>query len=315
MCKCKHKPRFLSNIQTKLEEVTEEREESSFEDEEIGEENEEEQFIEEEPCICQKPEPKKVCTCLKGKDCTCLAECICGVQHPCLCEPEDNETNPEELPCKMDERKSICSCPIPKTCTCDIEHPGAICKCFPCVQVCTCGDRENCRCFKTCDCTDPCICDTAPVIPEGCICLKPKGKLDYASKCQCITESTVKQKKVRAGKEGYRWCHEINPKHTYFGYAYDRHDKIEFEEPKLDKFQIQGLHDVPEEDTCPVHGKKIPKFEKKPRKPSLDCCSAVGGTFNLFISNTITSWHSNANESWPIFFVNSVEFGYICIIS
>lgn len=287
ICKCKYKPTFLSKIKTKLEEVAEEG--SLIEEEE--EVVEEEKVIDEQPCVCQKPDPIKLCHCLKGKDCTCLTECVCGAQRPCECAPEENESTDEKVPCKMDENKSTCSCPIPKSCTCDNTNTSVVCKCFP-VQNCTCGDPENCKCFKTCECTNPCLCDTVPVIPEECVCLKPTGELEFASKCQCITESTKKLKKVRAGKEGYRWCHEINPKHTYFDYAYDRHDKINIDEPGAEKFEIQGLHNETEDvNECPVHGLKIPKYEKKPRKPSLDCCSAVGGTYLYYYFNIFTIWY------------------------
>lgn len=271
ICKCKHKPTFSSLIQTKRDEVIGEGYKDTFPNsrESKGE----------EPCVCQKPEPKKLCYCLKGKDCTCLTECICGVQRPCLCEPEQSDDINEEIPCKYDKNKSICSCDIPKVCSCENENAGAVCKCFP-VQVCTCGDPANCKCFTTCDCTNPCICDTLPAKTEECICLKPPGASDYASTCQCIRESTKKQKKVRAGKDGYRWCHEVDAHHTYFDYAYGKNDLINHEEPKVEKFQIKGLHDKSDEvDSCPVHGPWVPQFKKKARKPSLDCCSSVGGRY------------------------------------
>ncbi|KAJ8721427.1 hypothetical protein PYW07_002202 [Mythimna separata] len=116
--------------------------------------------------------------------------------------------------------------------------------------------------------------------PKECICLQPSGKPDFASTCQCIQEkgqAEKTEKKVRAGKHGYRWCHVVPAEHTYFDYAYGRHDKVNVEEGKEGKFEIQGLNDKkPDAGVCPVHG-VTPKFEKKPRKPSLDCCSTVGG--------------------------------------
>ncbi|KAJ8730716.1 hypothetical protein PYW08_002129 [Mythimna loreyi] len=288
VCKCKYKPKF-NVIKTKTEEVTEEDAVAALHEagtEEEGSIN----LSEEQPCVCQTPDPKKKCYCLKGKDCTCLTECICGVQRPCLCEPEESP-NPllsgltpesarvkcDNIPCKQnDENISTCSCDDPKLCTCDHEKTGAACKCFP-EQVCTCGDPEKCKCFSVCDCINPCICDTLPIKPKECTCLKPSRAPDYASICQCIQSPTKSQKKVRAGKTGYRWCHVVPPKHTYFDYAYGKHDKINDEIPKEEKFEIQGMHDKkPELGACPVHG-ATPKFEKKPRKPSLDCCSAVGG--------------------------------------
>ncbi|XP_075974451.1 uncharacterized protein LOC142975481 [Anticarsia gemmatalis] len=265
VCKCKHKPKL--NLEAIDESV------SSFHYE--GEEDIKfKKESDHEPCTCQEPEPKPRCFCQKGKDCICNVVCVCGIRRTCLCEPTDSA----DIPCKGDENKSICSCEEPpKICTCDVKK-NSQCNCFP-QKTCTCGDPENCKCFSVCDCKDPCICDTAPPPqPKACICVdtwKP-GLTDLV--CTCPKVKDNKLKKVRAGKEGYRWCREVDPMHTYFDYGYGRHDKIEQKKSETEKFVIQGLHDQkPTEEECAVHGVKAPKYEKKVRKPSLDCCSAVGG--------------------------------------
>ncbi|XP_021182355.2 uncharacterized protein LOC110370751 [Helicoverpa armigera] len=282
ICKCKRKPKFTKEGKPKYETVEEEsygaEGEASFVSSEAGAVRKTGETVgAEEPCECQKPPPKELCYCLKGKDCICLAECICGIQRTCVCEPEEFE----DIPCRADENKSICSCDAPKKCTCAEESIGGVCKCFP-VKICTCNNPEHCKCFTTCDCTNPCICDTSPVKLDECVCLKTpkKGISELICTCRCTEQSMKKIKKVRAGKEGYRWCHEIDPRHTYFDYAYGKHDMPAIEDKKLttEKFMIQGLHGSDaKSDECPIHGVKAPPFEKKPRRPSLDCCSAVGG--------------------------------------
>lgn len=268
ICLCKQKPKFqFDDLKSIGEVVEEEAEEEEKTAEAAGE-------MEHEPCQCQKPDPKPICKCLKGKDCICAEKsCICGVQKTCVCEPTDSQ----EVFCKSEDSKSICSCPIPRECTCDAKTDN--CKCFP-KPNCTCGDPDNCKCFVPCDCTDPCICETAVQKPTECICLS-KSKYDVEGvvcTCPCKDEESKKLKRVRAGKHGYRWCHDVDPRHTYFDYGYGRHDKISYKLPEVEKVNIQGLHDEKQgEETCAVHGVKAPPYKKKIRKPSLDCCSAVGG--------------------------------------
>ncbi|XP_047507524.1 uncharacterized protein LOC125051328 [Pieris napi] len=278
VCTCKHKPHYLSmeNHEEKGEEYGEDLAEEEVKTvEQIPEETEK------EPCLCQKPEKvvKPICFCKKGRECICEQDvCICGVQPTCVCEKVEEE----EPPCKDDDNKSICSCPVVPLCTCFAESPEK-CKCFPNPQICTCGDPENCKCFKSCECTDPCLCDTAPPKEEG-ICTCPDNKTIKAGGliCTCPRKKPVqrKLKRTRAGKHGYRWCHDVDPKHTYFDYGYGRHDKISYKEEEREKIKILGLHEEKVDDAagpCPVHEIKAPAYVKKIRKPSLDCCSAVGG--------------------------------------
>lgn len=234
----------------------------------------------EEPCECQKPDPKKRCLCLKGKECICTKyECVCGVQKTCVCEPEDGV----DLPCKSDESTSICSCNVKRVCTCAKE--GLECQCFPPKAVCTCKNPSKCKCMKVCDCAYPCLCDIAPGKIEECICLDKAQQIQKGYICTCPPPGAAPPtviKKVRAGMHGYRWCHDVDPKHTFFDYAYDRHDKISVKKQEEEKFKILGLYDEIKrpDDVCPVHGLKLPRFKKKSiRKPSVDCCSAVGGNY------------------------------------
>ncbi|KAF9414386.1 hypothetical protein HW555_007700 [Spodoptera exigua] len=287
VCQCKHKPRVVpvskssqptlptiesyetASIEGELSKKT--SQDSKMES--VIEAVNEASVVEEEPCACQKPDPKNSCLCLKGKDCTCLSSCACGIQSTCLCEPEECQ----DLPCKEGKNKSIsCTCDAPKDCKCSPETTSGICKCFP-VKICTCKNPENCKCFTTCDCTNPCICDTAPVKSDECVCLSKPEISDLVCTCRRTDDTAAKIKKLRKGKHGYRWCHEVDPRHTFFNYAYGRHEKLKTEETINEQFQIKGLHDKQHTDECPIHGPKLPKFEKKPRKPSLDCCSAVGG--------------------------------------
>lgn len=307
VCKCKHKPKFMK-IDSKLQSAPALEDGYEFEGEayqgegevekksgeegkgegegeskgegEIEGEGEGEGEHEPEPCECQKPEPKKLCYCVKGKPCSCLTTCVCGIQHTCVCQPEEFE----DIPCKLDEHKSICSCRAPKVCHCAAEFTGGVCKCFP-AKICTCKNPENCKCFTTCECTNPCICDTSPVKQDECVCLKTPGRGLTGLVCTCACkEQSKKLKKVRAGKEGYRWCHEIDPRHTYFDYAYGKHDKTNIPEPEIKPVQISGLHGAVPIGECPVHGAKTPPYEKKTRKPSIDCCSAVGGILQFCIN-------------------------------
>lgn len=232
------------------------------------------------PCECQKPDPKKRCFCLKGKECICSKyECICGVQKTCVCEPEDSVDSPY----KSDDSPSICSCNIARVCNCEKE--GVECKCFPPKAVCTCKNPNKCKCMKVCDCVYPCICDTAAAKIEECICLDKAKQIEKGYICTCPPPDAASPtviKKVRAGKHGYRWCHDVDPKNTFFDYAYDRYDKICPKKQQEEKFKILGLYDEIKrpDGVCPVHGLKLPRFKKKRfRKPSVDCCSAVGGNY------------------------------------
>ncbi|XP_028037770.1 uncharacterized protein LOC114248666 [Bombyx mandarina] len=229
----------------------------------------------EEQCECQKKEPEPRCICRKGEDCTCKEDsCICEIKKVCSCETISSQ---EEI-CNSDDNKSICACPIQVDCTCNEEQDD--CKCFP-VKDCSCGDPENCKCFVACDCIDPCICDTVPnkEVKELCVCIdKMRANKKPDCSCHSKTEKPKKLKRVRAGKHGYRWCHDVDPKHTYFDYAYDRHDKIIYKEPSVEKIEILGLHDEKtNEDACSIHGVIAPPYKKKIAKASIDCCSSVGG--------------------------------------
>lgn len=233
-----------------------------------------------EPCECQKPDPKKHCLCLKGTECICTKyECVCGVQKTCVCEPEGSV----DILCKSDDTMSICSCNVERVCSC--EKKGLECKCFPPKPVCTCKNPNNCKCMKVCDCAYPCICDTAAGKVEECLCLDKAKQIQRGYICTCPSPGVPPHtviKKVRAGMHGYRWCHDVDPKHTFFDYAYDRHDKISSKKQEEEKFKILGLYDEIKrpDDVCPVHGLKLPRFKKKKiRKPSIDCCSAVGGNY------------------------------------
>ncbi|OWR50670.1 hypothetical protein KGM_205815 [Danaus plexippus plexippus] len=230
-----------------------------------------------EPCTCQKLPPEPVCLCVKGKECTCEKDpCICGVLPTCICVPNEDE----ELICADDESKTVCSCPKEKECTCYSKSPED-CDCFPKPQVCTCGNPEQCICFTTCECVDPCLCDIVQKNKDLCTCEENTTKIAGGLVCTCPQKNdhNKRLKKVRAGKHGYRWCNDVDPKHTFFGYAYERHDKISGREPEIEKTKILGLHDTPsqKEDVCAIHGPIASSFKKRVKKPSLDCCSAVGG--------------------------------------
>lgn len=255
-CKCKRKLPTLDDIQSE------------------GGEHETETTVtatEQEPCDCQKPEPKDPCLCLKGKICICKSDmCICGVQKNCLCDPAEGMVK-----CKDQVDKMICSCEVSKQCLCDKESPEG-CKCYPKPPCCTCGNAEDCACFTVCECIPPCLCDTQPEKKE-CVCLDTPSS---APECTCAVklDQGLKIKKKRIGKHGYRWCHDVDPRHTYFDYAYDRHDKVSYKEQEREKLKILGLYDEKEEtEICAVHEVKAPPYKKKIKKPSLDCCSTVGG--------------------------------------
>ncbi|KAG6445385.1 uncharacterized protein LOC115440463 isoform X2 [Manduca sexta] len=266
ICVCKHKPKYEVDIK------------KTSENGEGGQGNaiETDNSIKvDEPCDCQQIELKPPCLCLKSETCVCETVCVCDIRKPCICEP----TESKEKVCLGDDTKSVCSCAEQKMCTCDADTPEN-CKCFPKV-ICTCGDPENCKCFAICDCTEPCICDThiKNVESEECPCLTtPKRLKDGVCTCAVKKEEDRTLKKVRAGEHGYRWCHTVDPKHTYFDYGYGRHDKISYKEPVLEKVKILGLNEEkPDEEVCVVHGIQAPPYKKNIRKPSLDCCSSVGG--------------------------------------
>lgn len=267
VCKCKHKPKLLDKKPI-CEAVAEENMETEGEMDSKGEGE-----SEAEPCVCQKPDPPPCCFCGKGRTCICKDLCICDIRKSCVCEP----LGPKDVECKQDDEKLTCSCAVPKVCSCADEE-GGVCKCFP-ANVCTCENPANCKCFTTCDCTDPCICDTTPVKKDQCICLDVPQMTDKKTICTCACkeDKTKKIKRVRAGKEGYRWCHEIDPRHNYFNYSYNKHEEIvNVKEAENEKFKIWGLWEEPPKE-CPVHGPQLPKYEPKFRKPSIDCCSPVGG--------------------------------------
>ncbi|CAG9785627.1 unnamed protein product [Diatraea saccharalis] len=274
VCTCKYKPKFgYENMKV----ITEMAQEEHIECTEL-EEHEETTTTDaeegQEPCECQK-ERKPFCTCLKGQECICNTNtCICGVQKTCVCEP----VGALDPICKSEDSKSICSCDVLRECTCNAES-ATDCKCFP-EKVCNCGDPENCKCFTICECTEPCICDTNLKDAE-CICLDKAKQLAKGLVCTCPVhgqeKDPMKLTKVRAGKHDYRWCHQVDPRHTYFDYGYDRHDKISYKIQEREKLKILGLADKEELESCPVHGIEAPLYKKKVRKPSIDCCSSVGG--------------------------------------
>lgn len=288
VCTCKHKPKYEPPLDV-IKSLTQTREDDSEEhsneqeqeitSEEMEKESEQvESESEKGPCTCQAPDPKPVCRCQKGKECICdELTCVCGVKKTCICEPEDGN----EPYCKSEDSKSVCVCPVTTECTCEATGPES-CKCFP-AELCTCGaDPERCKCHTVCDCSLPCICETKKEDDE-CICLDKSKQIIKGVVCTCASkhekEDPKKLKRMRAGKHGYRWCHDVDPHHTYFDYGYGRHNKISYKEQEREKLKILGLGDEEEveEDVCAVHGVKAPPYKKRVRKPSIDCCSAVGG--------------------------------------
>lgn len=226
------------------------------------------------PCECQKPTPKPICRCKKGKECLCSeGTCLCDMQSTCICDPEEGE-----IACQIDDSKTICNCPAEPECTCYGKLPDE-CACFPKQKFCTCGNAEDCTCFLTCECKDPCLCD---LVKRENICVCEEKKFDSEESVSVESVKEKKLKKVRAGKHGYRWCHEVDPKHTFFDYAYDRHKKISYKEQEKQQLKILGLYEEPKtttSDVAAVQSEQGPVFKKKVRKPSIDCCSAVGGNF------------------------------------
>lgn len=274
VCLCKHKPIFGLQF-TKSEEKVGENDDAN--ESIVNEANVQ------QPCECQKPDPVLRCLCRKGKECMCRQDaCVCDIQRPCICEPMASN---DEI-CKLESLKSLCSCPILQECTYDTQSIND-CKCFPNSKNCNCSDTdlENCKCFKICDCTDPCICDTVIKEEKECICLDREKQAVAGLICSCPNKDEKPKtiKRVRAGKHGYRWCHDVDSKHTYFDYGYGRHDKISHKETKEEKIQILGLHEeIKKVVVCPLHYVQAPPYKKQHRKQSLDCCSALGG-MNIYI--------------------------------
>ncbi|XP_026500895.2 uncharacterized protein LOC113404246 [Vanessa tameamea] len=268
VCVCKCKPNSLQNL-TKNQNYTSEG--SLIQTENSTIQNQEEAT---EPCTCQQPKPKSICLCKKGEECTCDQNmCICDVLPTCVCEADG------KLICENNESKTVCKCEVKAECTCYDKSPDN-CDCFPKPNLCTCGNPENCVCFSTCECTDPCLCDTIPDTRPECTCDENRKDIadGYVCTCPPEKEDDRKLKKVRAGKHDHRWCHDVDPKHTFFGYAYGRHNKISYKEQDKEKLKILGLYDeIKQDEICEIHKTTVPVFKKKVQKPSIDCCSAVGG--------------------------------------
>ncbi|CAH2108388.1 unnamed protein product [Euphydryas editha] len=281
VCVCECKPDNIGNVKRK-DQKNNSYENQSEEAGTTGEESESEKHTAEEvetpkkPCICQKPDPKPICLCIKGKKCICQQDkCICDVQHTCICDPKD-----AGITCNESESKTICSCFIEPECKCDANSPDE-CDCFPKPTFCNCGDPENCTCYTICECKEPCLCDTIPVKQDICTCDENNKDIASGYICTCPPkkEEVKILKRKRAGKDGYRWCHDVDPKHNFFGFSYGRHDKISYKEQEKEKLKILGLYDESKQtdSVCAIHGIKAPVYKKKVHKPSIDCCSAVGG--------------------------------------
>lgn len=154
------------------------------------------------------------------------------------------------------------------------------------------GNAGICKCCEVCECVKPCVCDALPD-PNECICSEvASNKVGEDSLSHLPPpEEPVKLKRKRAGKHGYRWCPEVDPKHTFFDYAYGRHDKIDYTVKEPEKVKIMGLEERSVQGTNEreeVNEKQDLHFKKKSiRETSLDCCSAVGGIFLLLFSVVI----------------------------
>ncbi|XP_059046397.1 uncharacterized protein LOC131841987 [Achroia grisella] len=234
------------------------------------------------PCVCYPGKfPNSVCICKHKPKYIVDMKSVTGEEEnqtekqgvgndvkdeePCDCQNCQN--------CKTEDSKSICSCPILPECNCDVKSLGE-CTCFP-KPLCTCGDPGKCKCFVICECIAPCICDTKKVDIE-CICLD-KTEEEATFTCPHKKEISNKIKRVRDGKYGYRWCHDVDPRHTYFDYGYGRHDEISYKFQEQEKLKILGLYEENKEEVSSSHEIRVPAYEKKTRKASVDCCSAVGG--------------------------------------
>ncbi|XP_068632891.1 uncharacterized protein [Battus philenor] len=198
--------------------------------------------------------------------------CECDQKIVCACEPPCGTLVPD-----FNGPKLTCSTICRDTQECPCSNTNINCKSFAANKACTCGDSENCKCFKICECSDPCMCDVGSKFTKECTCLtKPADEIVEQ------LEGVKKLKKVRAGKHGYRFCHDVDPRHTYFGYGYGRHDKIIHKEEKPKKIEITDNAVKATEEVTEGEKEDLPVYNKKLGKLSLDCCSAVGGiTINV----------------------------------
>lgn len=246
-----------------------------------------------EPCLCYSDEIETTCTCTESKVCLCHSDnkprpiCTCDQTNPCFCHSNDmssvcncniDENNQEIIPTTNQELAHN-----HKECTCKEERHytkepvSDECQCFP-NKVCDCDYPGDCKCFHMCECTKPCICDY----------IKDKiNKPDLNNKSQCIClnknlddevdRRENKLKKVKVSKQGYRWCNEVDDHHTFFDYGYGRHDKILPDNNIIEKVKILGLYNEKVEENVNITKENKASEYKKKTKPSLDCCSAVGG--------------------------------------
>ncbi|XP_014363690.2 uncharacterized protein LOC106715019 [Papilio machaon] len=248
------------------------------------------------PCICHRDKfPRPICIC-KHKPVTSDYSVPSDVPGESVIEESTTKTTKsscdcqkskpsepgvqEEISCVCDrkpqgKRSLSCSstCQNPQECSCN-RNIDDTCPCFPDTKNCTCGNPENCKCFHICECTAPCICDIESKRQVECTCIKSGGGVDQGE--------VKKLKKVRAGKHGYRWCHDVDPRHTYFDYGYGRHDKIMHKEVEEKKVVITDMKGQKEAESDESEKPNIPSYRRKTKKLSLDCCSAVGGiTINV----------------------------------
>lgn len=246
-------------------------------------------------CLCHSKEVLPVCTCTESQVCVCHPDnkprptCTCGETSPCVCHL--HQTYPYCICAESQSDENITESTPEKTCPCNTaeEHvtstnmdSTSACRCAAETinetssesHTCACGNPKDCKCFHSCQCEKPCICEYI------------QDKTSEHDECKCLDVKCAskkcesnKLKKVKVSKEGYRWCHDTDPHHTFFDFGYGRHDKIEFDGPVLqDKITILGLHDKEEaKELIAEKADEIPKYRKKKCGPSLDCCSVVGG--------------------------------------
>ncbi|GBP61908.1 Ciliogenesis-associated TTC17-interacting protein [Eumeta japonica] len=264
------------------------------------------------PCKCRPPVPKKVtpkkeCKCKNRgtKLCSCNEDkpkCKCATGQRCVCQfgyctcDKQEELNPSAIlvdtaPTTCDENQNIeCSCDVSITCICpsppekDKNEPESVCEA-----------PEDCQCHDQCFCKYS-ACDTKPVnqaIDNVCVSFDRLVGSGLKPESEEIPMTMRKLKRVPVGKEGYRWCYEVDPFHTYFDFGYGMQEKFEVIESDDEKFAIQGLHDNNKSSSCEetehLDENTLPRFKKEIRKPSIDCCSVVGGkkTVNLGITISI----------------------------
>ncbi|XP_011565204.3 uncharacterized protein LOC105394985 isoform X1 [Plutella xylostella] len=232
-------------------------------------------------CDCQKPD-KCQCMAKGNKDpCTCPDQrCICGYLNTCLCGPpklEHQRMGGSGEGSRESENESVCSCGLPPVCKCKGTTDN--CKCFDKEPECTCGNPEDCQCFRTCECDDPCDCDKyAEKECQQCACLDPMKPGDLV--CTCPQKKPTNQLVRVKTKDGYRWCHRVDPKHTFFDYGYDRFDLINKKSETSEKLKILGLYDKKDptgDGAGETNDVNVPVYKKEVKKPSMDCCSTVGG--------------------------------------